>query len=497
VRDRAGAVLRSPKLWIGLTVGVLAAGIGPLYYPTCDTACYLSIARSMANGPMPANHGSPHLVFGIGYPLVVSPLFLVSDEPFLGISILHFGLACGYLYGVLVWARRYIGPSAWIIAVLAVANVVVLSLVRRPLSETLFMAVLIWLVNLLQPLASEEARPTLLRLSAAALLLALLAVTRQVGIVFGAGLAIVMAVSAWRGRVSWGRAAAVTAAVCLPAAAALASLIAYDQGTARQSQVHSHWDIFRDPALWTAQTSFVGPIVEGLRLRISEVGRLMVPGMFNSYGPPGDWLNVNLALYIPLFGVFLFGWWRLVRRRLDIAAVGLPFYLAIYIYWPFDQSCRFLAPMLPVIALAFWLALERLGERRTALFQWLVALHVLVALGYWLGRDLPQAWRLHRQWDTVRQLAGSIDANQPGYVSSRLEETRMLFHFVLDRSIDAWTPDNPPSSNTQWLVVVTNAPLPAGFSPQVTRGSLRLCRRDASPEPVPLAHGGDTRVEPR
>jgi hypothetical protein len=43
------------------------------------------------------------------------------------------------------------------------------------------------------------------------------------------------------------------------------------------------------------------------------------------------------------------GWWRLVRHRRDVFLLAAPFYVAIYIVWPYDQGTRFFTPMLPVM----------------------------------------------------------------------------------------------------------------------------------------------------
>ena len=114
--------------------------ITPLWYPTPDACAYLSIARSLASGAPPTLLGSRNLVFGIGYPLVIAPAFLVGAAPFLAVTAINAGLATAYLAGVVVWARRHEPAAAWPVALIAVGNVVVLAMLRRALSEAAFMA---------------------------------------------------------------------------------------------------------------------------------------------------------------------------------------------------------------------------------------------------------------------------------------------------------------------------------------------------------------------
>ena len=94
-----------PKIALVATAILLATQIGPWWYATSDSKGYLSIARSLANGHGLTNLGSPHIWFAPGYPVILSPLFLLSDRPFLAISIVTWLLAVAYLAGV------YLGPA--------------------------------------------------------------------------------------------------------------------------------------------------------------------------------------------------------------------------------------------------------------------------------------------------------------------------------------------------------------------------------------------------
>src|SRR5262245_59894295 len=108
-----------------LLVGVQV--ITPLWYTTPDTCAYLSLARSLASGEPPTNLGSRNLVFGIGYPIVISPAFLSGAAPFLLVTAINAALATAYLAGVVTWVRRRDAAAAWPVALIAVGNVVVLA----------------------------------------------------------------------------------------------------------------------------------------------------------------------------------------------------------------------------------------------------------------------------------------------------------------------------------------------------------------------------------
>ena len=113
-RPEASVFSSAARIRLLLACWVVLVGvqiITPLWYATADTCCYLSIARSLAHGETPTNLGSRNLIFGIGYPAVIAPAFLLSATPFLLVTAINAALATAYLAGVVVWARRY-APAA-------------------------------------------------------------------------------------------------------------------------------------------------------------------------------------------------------------------------------------------------------------------------------------------------------------------------------------------------------------------------------------------------
>jgi hypothetical protein len=480
--EKVRSSLRQPPLAVWLAAwGALVAVqlVSPLWYATHDASRYLSIARSTATTGQPTNLGSPHLVYGAGYPLLISPAFLFGPYPFLWLSAAHALMAALYLAGVYVWARRYVPEAAVPFALLAVGNCIVLTLLRRPLSEAAFLPVMIWAASALTAIPGSRAawRPVL----AAAVLLSFLAVIRQAGVLFAVGFALHLALRAWRGEMSWARVCILSLAVGLPPVLAAGAMVAYDREMAARASAWSNMDIFTRSEIapraeYPEQPLFL-QCLEGVRLRVSEAGRLLIPGMFNAYGAYRDWLNVNLLWYFALAGVLVVGWWRFVRR-LDVLALTLPFYAALHVYWPFDQSGRYFAPMLPVLFVCLWHGLAGLRQRRLALFTALVVLHTGVALGYWLAVDRPRALDDDRRWPDARRLAEVIRA-APGsvQVGPDLGKTHLLLEYVLDRPVAWQEAGRPPAAGAQWLVTAAGAVAPADFEPVAEAGEYRLWQR--------------------
>ena len=308
---------------------------------------------------------------------------------------------------------------------------------------------MIALVNVLHPLASATGRRGIGRTVLAALLMVLLAAIRPAGILFAAGFGLHLALAAWRGQVRWSNAVIRTLAVGVPATVVLLGLIAYDKAMARTAGGYSYLDQVIDP-----DQTLAGQLVEGVRLRISDIGRLTVPGMFKAYGGNGDWLNPNMLIYVPLFVLFWIGWGKFVRRGSDVLAWTLPFYVALHTLWPYDQAGRFFLPLLPLLLVCLWLALERLRAYQFRMAALLLAAHLAVSLGYWLWTDLPRTRDESRRWPTMDRLAELIRPDyRPVAVSAALGDSWLLLNYSLDRPVFLQPEDTPVPRNVVWLIV--------------------------------------------
>jgi hypothetical protein len=460
-----------------IAIFLLAIQISPYWYPTPDSTGYLSIARNLVRHHTLRNLGSDQLYYSVGYPLLISPIFLVTDDPFLMIALVHFGLSLLLMWAIWLWARDHAPQAASWVAALSVANLSYWEAYRRTLSEVAFMTALVWLVLLLHRVrdATLSGKRWMLPAIGASLLLIFLALIRPAGILVAAGFAITMLIAAWRKQISWFRAVALTLAIGVPATLVLVALLVRDKSLAASAGNLNYLDQIRDPGL-----GFFVQLLEGVRLRIYEMGRLLLPGMYKSYARRGEWLNVNLLLYLPVFLAVLFGWTKLVRQRSDVLAWAFPFYLALHIIWPFDQATRFFTPLMPLFLVCLWFAMSALGKHRLRLLGCFAVVHAAVAIGYWSFDSLPHARATEARWPAVRHMATLIQ-EEPVQVSEMLDDTWLLLQYSLDRPVQPYRDGTTPDLKTSWLVLSANEPPPDGFVLHARLGDFQLYRRSRPP----------------
>jgi hypothetical protein len=450
-QSRLPSLVRIEKhRWVLFAIAALclAIQISPRWYPTPDSVGYLSIARNLALHHCLANCGSNHLYLSVGYPLLISPLFWLQARPFVLISMLHFVLLLVFMAGVHNWARRHLPQAALWITVISVLNVSVWVAYRRTLSEIAFMTVLIWLVNVLNRLISEPADSRSgLRLLLGSALVALAGLIRPAGILFVPGFALLVWGAVRRGRLTVGRAVGTLIAIGAPALLLLGATICYDRATAAGAPTYTNQLL--DPSM-----SLVGQLIEGLRLRIGEVGRVIVPGMHGAYDGPGRWLTVNMLVYAPLFVLLLRGWSRLARTQQDVFTLTFPLYLGLHVLWPYEQATRFFTPVLPFLLAALWKTLEGLGSRRWQLFASLSLAHLGVATGHWLIYDLPMARGAAYEWSELQSCTERMRTDlRPVVVSEVPAATWMLVQFDLDRPVAEEQDTVSPARDIGWILV--------------------------------------------
>jgi hypothetical protein len=474
-REEACPPVRS-RGWLlpGVAVLLLAAQISPYWYPTPDSTAYLSIARNLARNQVLQNLGSEQLYYFPGYSLLISPIFLLSDEPFLLICVLHFFLSLLLMLGIWLWARPHVPEAAGWVLLLSVVNLSFCEAYRRALSEVAFMTVLVWLVLLLNRIreATSSARRVFLPALLASLLMIYLAMIRPAGIMVAAGFGTMLLLAAWRGQLSWSRAVTLTLAVGVPATLVLGALILHDRALAASSGTTTYTEQLRDPTMGA-----FAQVMEGVRLRIYELGRMMYPGMYKSYARSGEWLNVNSVLYLPLALVVFVGWCRFVRQREDCLAWAFPFYLALHVLWPFDQATRFFTPLMPLFLVCLWFALGA-WQHRLRLFGGLAVAPAAVALGCWCFDGIPRARATEGCWVPVRQMAHLIEKEPaPVQVSESLGDTALQFQYTLDRPMAPYRPGTTARAGTVWLVISRHEQAAPGFVVHMRIGDYQLCHR--------------------
>lgn len=460
-----------PWPWLALSALVLAMQISPLWYATPDGTAYLSIARQVAAGGPLSRLGSAELSFPLGYPLLISPAFLLGERPFLALSIMHWLLAVVFMLGVYAWARRLIGPPALWVTGVVMASVVVWALYRRTLSEAAFLSVMIWAVVAWNALVGALAarRPRAALLAAAGALLAALTMIREAGALFGAGVALALLAGLLRGEVSRRAAALPLAVVAIAALVGVAAI--------RPERIAAASGVFagRVAAYADAGAAVTGPFSARLHLRVTEIGQLLMPGMFSAYGP--GWVDINTLVYVPLAVIVAVGWWMLVRGTADVLVLTAPFYVALYLAWPYFGGTRYLLPLLPLLVACLWRAYRPLRHWRRPAFALALVAHLGVAAGYWLIDDAPRARACDRQWPAVQQLAARIELDSGAVVAADVSTcVTLMLMLALDRPVQA-ADGRHVDQSIGWIVTAEPAGDVPGFRAHASAGGYALLRR--------------------
>lgn len=419
-----------PKLWLAACAAVSLLVVSPHWHPTADACSYLSMARSLAHEGRLLNLGRLQLWYAPGYSILISPLFLISDRPFWLLTAAQWGMAVLAMFGAYRWAKTIAPQAAVWVAALGLVNVKVWMHCCRTLSEMAFACCLIWTANLLLPLTQTRSGRTG-RVVVAAGLLMLTCLVRPAGITLAAGLGIAMLRAAHRQVLSWSRAIAVTLAVGVPAALLLLGFILRERSLAAAAEGNTYLDNFA-----VATSSPWESYQAGLQMAVSDVGRLLVPGMFNAYSDR-RWLDWNMAVYLPLAIVVLAGWLRLARATVDPLIHLLPFYVVLHAVYAMDAGTRFYVPLVSLLALCTWAAANRLGTHRLRIAGLLMLAHLGVAVGHRLANDMPRIAEFQHEWADVEAIAAAIGDDRDAVVldDSVSLSTEAQLEFLLDRPV--------------------------------------------------------------
>ncbi len=427
----AQAIEDRPRMAFLLLFVFLCLQVRPHWYPTPDSCAYLSMARSVANGEGLLRFGSEHLWYPPGYAVLLSPFFAISDRPFLAINLFHLALAMACAYGVYLWARRLVPEAAILVTLVAVTNVLFCMHYRRTLSELPFMCGLIWMVNLLNYLESRTTRGTawwgyLL----AGLLFAGLCLVRQAGITFVAGFGVMLLLQVAKGQMRLPKAIAVSMLVGLPATLAVGSLVLGEEVTASGVHGRTYLDNFA-----AAQGDWLSQRMEGLRMEISSIGRVVIPGMFKTYSHAGVWASPITMVYGALFVALCVGWWQLVRRSNDVLLLAGPFYLMLHVAYAMESGARFMVPVAPLLIVCTYAGMGQWQYRRPLLVAVLVV-HVGISVAYIATKDIPRASRAADHWAQVEVLSKGVSKGEAIAVTNEFpEHARLMLQFSLDRPV--------------------------------------------------------------
>jgi len=460
--------------WLLAFAALLAIQVSPWWYPTPDAAAYLSIARSIAVAHRLSNLGGVHLGYPPGYPLLISPAFLISSRPFVELSLMHWVMAIIFMAGLYRWTRAIAPGAAMLLTGLVMVDVAFWIYYRRTLSELAFMTVMIWAVVALNAALEAVGRRTrVLQTAIGTALLVALVTIRETGVLLVAGFAIAALLLVRDKKLRWIQGLGMTAAVASPAIAGVVAFLSYDVSTARTAPsavFGTHLSGFVDVA-----TPILPRVIEGLRLRISEVGRLVVPGMFKAYAGRGQWLNIDILIYLAVFALIALGWWRLIRDRRDVLAATAPFYFALYAAWAFDADTRYLLPLLPLLFACLWFGIESFTRWRLSALALLLAAHLAVAMGYWTTVELPRGRACNDEWASAAALAPGLKDAAAIVVATRHvpQCARLMLAFLIDRPVPERThaTDFPDAKR---ILERRDDPNPPGFEVRQSTGPYKL-----------------------
>ena len=454
---------------------LMAIQVRAWWLPTPDVTVYFSIARSVWTGHGLTSLGSRQLHNAPGYALLLSPLFLVSAHPFLLLSLLRCVMALAVLAAVYQWAKALLPrPGAAFVTAAVACNVSFWYYYRTPLSE---LPMMLWFFGAALALrrrrGAGSTRGGIAWGAAAAVLVAAAAITRQSALALGAGAALVAVGAAARGRTTWPRALALAAVLLLPSLLGLYALARYDHAMATLSRGHTLLDEL--PTLGSPLAS----LFLGLHLRLGEIGRLLIPGMWKCYAQPRQWLDPNLLLYAPLAALVVTGWWKLARRHDDPVLWAMPFYVGLYVVvWPFDADTRFFTPILPVLLAALWPWIEHLRRRRHVLAAGICLAHLVVAGAYWVVEVRHDGGEYRADWPALVALAEPLAGEpEPAAAAGIPDNASLWFQFLLDRPVSPVRPGQPIPAGVNLLIQPVSAAVPPGFRSLASSGPFRLCRR--------------------
>ena len=410
-----------------------------------------------------------------GYSLLIAPAFaLQAVRPFVAIGLIHWALAMLFMLGLYLWSRRYFSDHALLLTALVMANVGFWYYYRRTVPEIGFMAVMIWAVNLLT-LATERRIGQAIGLTlAGGALLAFLCWIRPVGLFIASGFGLMLIVLACRRRVSWGRCFLLGGIASVIALASVIGFLSRQSVTAaeRGPDAMTYTRQIRDP-----NKPLPAQLVEGGRLRIAEIGRLLVPGMFKSYDAKGSWIPNTLFVYLPVFIAFAIGWRRFAMSAPNVLAWAFPLYLGMYILWPYEQGTRFMMPMLPVLWASMWFFAAPWDRFRRPVFAGLVAAQLIVAGIYWTG-DLQQTRQLAGYWPKLDRLAAAVQSEPANGAICADRHIGCMFLVALDRRWPIVDKVGAVGSSVRWLLISDDRGDAPGFTTKARAGDLRLLERN-------------------
>ena len=256
-----------------------------------------------------------------------------------------------------------------------------------------------------------------------------------------------------------------------PGSLAIAGFLKSERTTASEQHARTYLNNFSDSAA-NPLTAYV----EGMRLAIRDSGRVVIPGMFKAYQERG-WRDLNLLVYLPACAVLAMGWRRLVYETGDPLLLMTPFYLLLYVVYPYEAGARFYIPLLPVFAASLVRLVLSLPARRHLIVAAILGAHLALAAGYWLVADASRGRLATARWREIDPIAQSIVCRRDHVIAWNAPgDDVCMLELVIDRPIPFALPESMPPG-VEWIVAQRNVPAVPQFEPCAETDSLCLLRR--------------------
>ena len=352
----ATRMIKSPLLWLmALSAATYQSLIVPQWsrLPVWDSAYYVCLARSLAQGRGYIYMGWPHGKYPPGVPLLLAPIEWICGDSFLLMRALMVSCALGVILMTWLLMRRLTSPPlAFAVSVMTAASYGLFQESAAILSDVPYT-----FISLAALYAAERLRCDLTRrrLYAAIMLMLAAYLTRVIGFTLAPAIALALLIDS-RGSPRSRRllyAGWIIGAMAL----AMACWMGY-----------SAWAVRRMPLDLRSGSSYEREFIrvdpnnpDAVNAQLAELGRrvnknftyyrVMLTDLLTAKSVENTKGRWALSVWC------LAGWLIVLVRRRSAAAYYTFLYLGVLLLWPTQQGKRFLVPLLPMF---FYYALEPL-----------------------------------------------------------------------------------------------------------------------------------------
>jgi len=415
-------IRRSDYVWLSIFTALLCVLTAGLWHPMPDSILYINQARNLIHGHGLTHADSTRWVASPGYPILISPFFLINDMPLRVLTLFQTLLTVIYMFGVFAWASRHTKQTAILITGAATLHAAVWQYCFPTTTEAAFMATMIWsIVCFTVWLDHRGTRLGKQAFTLAVLLICYCTFIRSAGLMIAVGAGIMLLLHDRSTHRSFRQTFGVLMIwLGLPGLVILGFLIHETQST-NLGWIQGTYLAGIAP---NQSQGIFKTLLSGMQMRLSDIGRLMIPGMLKAYSRDQSWIHASMFIYLPIIAGLIWAWVKIIRHKSDPLLWSLlPFTALHIVYMQFADGARFMTPMLPVIMLLTWrlFGVFKSGQHATMLI--LLVLHASVIIGLTV-REQPTLVDIHNQWK-VAAICANLIKEDIGPVSS-IEDVNSL-----------------------------------------------------------------------